>query len=98
MNVTAILPTAWQQKLHRKRLAYVRTFCDDQGHVHPEAVRVLADLRRLCRMDDGGLVISPVARTVDAHATMYRAGLRDVYLRITRMLNYDEVPDERSPE
>lgn len=99
-SVTAILPTQWQQRLHRKRLAYERTFCDDQGEIHVEARRVIADLKRFCHIDSGGMVISPISRTVDPYASMYRAGLRDVYLRIIKMIHLEEteVHDERTDD
>lgn len=84
------IPTSWQQLLHRRRLAYVRTFCDDEGKPHLEAQRVLRDLKRFCGINKGGIVVSPVSRTVDSHATTYRAGMRDVYLRIAKMLDLDE--------
>lgn len=86
MNV----PLRWQQFIHRKRLAYVRTFLDDQGKPHLEAQRVLQDLKRFCGINKGGIVVSPVSRIVDSHATVYRAGMRDVYLRIAKMLDLDE--------
>lgn len=79
-----------KQRLHRRRLAYLRTFCDEKGNPHDEAKRVLADLKRFCGIDRGGLVVSPVSKTVDSHATVYRAALRDVYLRIRTMIQVDE--------
>jgi hypothetical protein len=79
-----------QQTLHRKRLAYLRTFCNAEGIPHEEGRRVLADLKRFCGINRGGLVISPVSRVVDSHATVYRAALRDAYLRIVGFINLDE--------
>jgi len=80
-----------QQILHRKRLAYLRTFCDAAGKPHPEAQRVIADLKKFCRLTRGGLVVSPVMRMSDPYATAYQAGLRDACLRILHMINVDEV-------
>lgn len=76
--------------MNQRRLAYVRTFCGDGAKPHPEAEKVLADLRRFCGIDRGGIVVSPVSRMVDPHATAYRAGQRDVYLRIIKFLGLSE--------
>jgi hypothetical protein len=78
-----------QQVIHRKRLAYLQTFKDARGQVHPNAAIVLADLRRVARIDHGGIVTSPITRTVDPLATTYLAGQRDMYLRIMKFLGLD---------
>lgn len=79
-----------QQLLHRRRLAYLRTFCGDSQTPHAQAEIVLADLRRFCGIDRGGIVVSPISRMTDPYATAYRAGMRDVYLRIAKFLNLSE--------
>lgn len=76
--------------IQRKRMAYVHTFCGDDGRPHPEAQRVLADLRRFCGINRGGIVVSPVSRVTDPYATIYRAAMRDVYLRIVGYIDIDE--------
>lgn len=88
-----------QQRLHLKRLAYVNTFCGPDGKPHGDGKRVLQDLKRFCGINKGGIVISPVSRVVDSHATVYRAALRDAYLRIIGFINLDETDiDEESNE
>lgn len=57
---------------------------------HPAAQGVIDDLRKLAGIDSGGLVYSPVTRVVDSNATCYRAGLRDMYLRIVKFIGLDE--------
>lgn len=89
MRLAAILPSSWQQRLQRRRRAYVNTLCFE-GKPHPEAAVMLADLKRFCGINKGGIVVSPISRTVDSHATVYRAGMRDVYLRIAKMIDLDE--------
>lgn len=79
-----------QQELHRKRLAYSRTFRGDGETLHEDGQRVLADLKRFCRINRGGIVVSPVNRQTDPYATIYQAGLRDAYLRIIGFLQLDE--------
>jgi hypothetical protein len=74
----------------RVKAAYQRTFCGDGVAPHKDAELVLADLRRFAHIDDGGIVVSPVTRTTDSHATCYRAGLRDAYLRLALMLGLGE--------
>jgi hypothetical protein len=74
--------------IHRKRAAYQHTFLVD-GKPGPLAATVLADLKRYCGADREGLVVSPVTRTADPVATAYRAGRRDVYLRICKFLSLD---------
>lgn len=90
-----VIRRAWEA-IHRRRLAYVRTFCGDFSQPHPEAQRVLADLRRYCGINKGGIVISPVTRMADPIATAYRAGQRDVFLRIAGYLGLDESQLEES--
>lgn len=77
-------------ELHERRLAYIQTFCGDGEVPHVAGAKVLADLKRFCRINRGGLVISPVSKMVDSHATAYQAGMRDVFLRIAEMLQFDE--------
>lgn len=79
-----------KETLRRKRQAYRNTFFGDLEHPHPEAERVLQDLRHFCGIKSGGLVVSPKSGMVDSHATVYRAALRDVYLRIVGFLSIDE--------
>lgn len=82
--------SAFAELIQRKRLAYQRTFLDGSGKVNPPAQTVLKDLRRAAGIDKGGIVISPVSRMVDPYATAYRAGQRDLYLRISKFLGLDE--------
>lgn len=78
------------ERRERTRVAYQRTFCGDGPRPHPEAERVLADLFKFCKVNKGGIVVSPVQRMTDPYATIYRDGLRDVYLRVAAMLGLDE--------
>jgi len=75
-------------RFHGKRAAYHATFLVN-GQPHPNAARVLADLKRVARIERGGIVISPVTRMVDPLATAYLAGQRDVYLRILKFLSLE---------
>lgn len=79
-----------REKIQRKRHAYQRTFYGDYKKPHRDAIVVLSDLKRFCGINRGGIVVSPVLRMVDPHASAYRAGQRDVYLRISKMLDLDE--------
>lgn len=79
-----------RESLKRKRLAYVRTFCGDFATPHPEAQRVLADLKRFCQVTKPGMVVSPKAGLVDPLATLYQNGLKDAYMRIAGFLGIDE--------
>lgn len=82
------------ERLRRKKRAYQSLFLGPEGSVNPMGSIVLADLKRLCGIDRGGIVISPISRTVDPYATAYRAGQRDVYLRIVKMLDLDDTAIE----
>jgi hypothetical protein len=73
-----------------RRAAYQRTFCGDGTTPHVSAQRVLADLRRFANIEGSGLVVSPVSKMTDPFASMYRAGARDVVLRILMHLGIDE--------
>jgi hypothetical protein len=86
------------ERFKRKALAYHRTFCGDQENPHEDGKIVLADLKRFCGINRGGIVISPVSRVVDSHATVYQAALRDAYLRIIMFLELDETAVRDLPE
>jgi hypothetical protein len=87
----------FRERLHSKHLAYVRTFCGDNGRLHLSGERVLADLKRFCGINRAGIVVSPITRTVDSHATAYQAGLRDAFLHITKVLDVDPNEIEEEP-
>lgn len=57
------------------------------------------DLRKYCGVDKEGLVVSPVSRMTDPYATAYRAGRRDVFLRIQKYTywNFDEDSTDGRP-
>jgi hypothetical protein len=77
------------EKQRRLALAYQRTFCGDGEAPHVNAETVLADLAKQACMGDRAIVVSRITGVVDDSATMYRAGLRDMFLRITGMLGLD---------
>ena len=81
-------------KLQRKKRAYQAVYLDGHGSPNPMAAIVLSDLKRFCGINRGGIVVSPISRTVDPYATAYRAGQRDVYLRIVKMIDLDETAIE----
>jgi hypothetical protein len=77
-------------RIERKRLAYRHTFLDSSnGRLLPMAEEVLQDLRRVSGIDRGGLVISHASQMTDPYATAYRAGQRDLYLRIVKFLELE---------
>lgn len=85
------------ERLQKKRMAYQRTFLDSSsGRLLPFAEDVIADLRRVSGIDRGGLVISPVSKMVDSHATAYRAGQRDLFLRIVKFLELPGFHDQET--
>lgn len=75
------------QMLFRRRAAYRRCFQDSHGNLTPEGRAVLAHLATFCRADRSTLVVSPVTRTVDTHATMVAEGRREVFNKILQTLN-----------
>lgn len=79
-----------KEKTLRRREAYMATFCGAGVTPHVEAERVLADLKKFCGMQRPGMVVSPKSGMVDSHATLYMAGMRDVYIHITGLLGIDE--------
>lgn len=82
--------TTKTERARKTRLAYLRTFCGDTESPHVHGDQVLADLKKFCGVTLPGIVISPKAGLVDSHATAYRAGQRDVFLRIAFFLGIDE--------
>ncbi len=66
------------------------------GLVHREGQQVLDDLRKYCGVDKPGIVVSPITRQTDPYATAYRAGARDVYARIVKLMNIEDSQHDRS--
>lgn len=76
----------------RLRKAYrVALLQGERGMDRDLALRVvIQDLARFCRVHQSTVVVSPVSRTVDTHATMLAEGRREVFNRITQYLNLSE--------
>jgi len=91
------LRDAWSA-IFAKRDAYRFTFRGPDGLVHREGQQVLDDLRKFCAVDKPGIVVSPVTRVTDPYATAYRAGARDVYARIVKYLNLEDIDNDRSDD
>jgi hypothetical protein len=95
--------TRWQlltfavRALLSPRDSYAFTFIGPDGRPNPVADEVLADLRSYCGIHKGGIVVSPVTRTADPIATAYRAGQRDVFLRIAGFIGLDEAQLQEKP-
>lgn len=89
------MKAALTERINRKRRAYCELFLRD-GKPSPAGAVVLADLKRFCRFNRGGLVVSPVSRMTDPYATAYQNGLRDAYTRILLMTGLDggEIQDD----
>lgn len=77
-------------RLRARRDAYRRLFLDGDGRLRPDAVAVFADLKRFCRVDRSTLVVSPITRVVDTHATMLAEGRREVWMRLQAHLKLDD--------
>lgn len=86
------------KRLIARRAAYQRTFLGDDNKPHRDAEIVLADLRRFCQFDQPGLKISPTSGMADPLATAYAAGMRDMFLRITRSMHLDDATIQRLTE
>lgn len=85
--------------LLRKHQAYAQLFLGPDNKRHGNAAVVWDDLKKYCGVDKEGLVVSPVSRMTDPYATAYRAGRRDVFLRIQKYTYFDfdeESTDGRS--
>lgn len=87
MTLHEIRTRAWNL-VHRRKVAYLHTFCHENGHLLPEAERVLADLRKFCGIDRRGIVRTATGAG-DAMMTAELAGRRDVYMRISAFINID---------
>jgi hypothetical protein len=91
------LRDAWAS-IFAKRDAYRFTFKGPDGLVHRQGQEVLDDLRKFSGVDKPGIVVSPVTRVTDPYATAYRAGQRDVYARILKLLNLEDHADGRTDD
>lgn len=78
------------EKILRKKLAYRRTFLDEQGEIGPEALYVLNDLRKFCRATGSTMMMSPVSKTIDPLAMAMAEGRREVWNRIMAHLYVNE--------
>ena len=78
------------ERVLRKKLAYRRTFMDDQGELTAEAQLVLNDLRKFCRATGSTMVLSPVSKTIDPLAMAMAEGRREVWNRIMAHLYVNE--------
>jgi hypothetical protein len=70
--------------LLRRHQAYAGLFLGPDDKRHGNAAIVWDDLKKYCGVDKEGLVVSPLSRMTDPYATAYRAGRRDVFLRISK--------------
>jgi len=70
-----------------RRNAYSSCFRDRDGNLTTAGRQVLQDLRRFCRVDQSTVVVSPVSRVIDTHATMVAEGRREVFNRLQYYLN-----------
>lgn len=77
-------------RLLRRRSNYRAAFESVPGR------QVLADLKRFC--GDSPVVVSPITRTVDTHATAIRIGRREVLDRILQHLSLDDAALARLQE
>ena len=76
----------WESRVARRRLAYQRLFLTQDGKVGPDAEIVLADLRRFCYVDRSTMIVSPISRITDTHATFMAEGRRETWVRIQSFL------------
>lgn len=77
------------QRFHiwwNRRANYRGCFTDPNGKLTKQGEAVLRDLAHYCRANRPTVVVSPVSRTVDTHATMLAEGRREVYNRIVQVL------------
>ncbi len=70
----------------RRRKAYAECFLDDSGNLTPAARAVMTDLAHFCRVYRSTVVVSPVSRSVDTHASMLAEGRREVFNRLFSIL------------
>ena len=70
-----------------RRNAYRACFCDRDGKLTKAGRLVLEDLQRFCRTNQSTVVVSPVSRVIDTHATMVAEGRREVFNRLHYYLN-----------
>lgn len=79
----------WPAIIARRQGAYRRLFLAESGQVGADAQFVLTDLKKFCFAERSTLVVSPVTRTTDTHATMMAEGRREVWNRIQGYLQLD---------
>jgi len=70
-----------------RRNAYRACFCDRDGNLTGAGRAVLEDMERFCRANQTTVVVSPVSRVIDTHATMVAEGRREVFNRLKYYLN-----------
>jgi hypothetical protein len=89
MSLQQVYANLRRTLMFAKRRCYQATFLPDGGS--PDAERVLADLRRFCRADS--TTFDP-----DPQMAAFKAGKREVWLRINYYLNLDDAAVHRLVE
>lgn len=78
-------------RMFRLKAAYQTVFTGKGRMDKDAALRVVVgDLERFCRVSQSSVVVSPISRTVDTHATMVAEGRREVFNRIAYYLNLSD--------
>lgn len=74
-------------RMFGRRNAYRACFYDRDGKLTSAGRLVIEDLQRFCRTNQSTVVVSPVSRVIDTHATMVAEGRREVFNRLNYYLN-----------
>lgn len=69
-------------------MAYRRVFCDDAGHLTPDARTVMRDLMRAAHCDEAGQLRDDSGR-LDMGAHVYRDGQRSVIAHLDQRMRED---------
>lgn len=77
------------QKLMGRRMAYRKCFHGDDGKPHQDAIRVLNDLAKFCRVYQSTAQVGKDGK-IDPIATHIAEGRREVFLRIQSQLGVDD--------
>lgn len=77
-------------RMTARRSAYRGCFLDAGGNLTAKGRLVIDDLERFCRVNQTTVVVSPVSRVIDTHATMLAEGRREVFNRLRYYLNLTE--------
>lgn len=79
-----------REKVRGRQRDYRNCFLDKAGKPTASGERALKDLAKFCYLHKSTMIVSPVTKQVDTHASALAEGRREVLLRILEALHLED--------